>query len=409
MKIFLKLICLSIIFLFTILLLTGCHSYQGIEGLAYVVALGIDKGEENEIKLSLQIAVLSQQSGSSSSSQSTESTIISVDCSTIDSGIALINSYISKKVNLSHCKAIIISEELAVDGISNYIFSLANNVEIRPDCNVIISRCNASDFLKNSKPVLESISARYYELILNSSEYTAYIDNIYLSDFYSNILNTTTEASAILGGLNSKDTTKKPTTKTDLLNGNYKADEVPLEASNKIANLGLAVFSGDRLVGELNNMETLCHMIITNNLETATITIPNPIDLETNLSLNISLSKPTKNTIKLVNGFPYITCKIYISSNIYTLDSSLDLSDKETLIEIETALNSYLEKSIAEYLYKTSKELKSDIAGFGENLLSSYATWEEWVESDWLNNYSNSFFDITVSSNIKNGYLFTKI
>jgi len=409
MKKHLKNILLLIFLVLSIFLLTGCHSYQGIEGLAYVVALGIDKGVSNAIKLSIQIAVLNQPSGSSSSSQSTESTVISVDCSTIDSGIALINSYISKKVNISHCKAIIISEELATDGISDHIFTLANNIEVRPDCNIIISRCSASDFLENSRPVLESISARYYELILNSSEYTAYIDNIYLSDFYSNILNTTTEATAILGGLNSNGTKKEASSSIDLLNGNYKADEVPLEATNKIANLGLAVFSGDRLVGELNNMETLCHMIITNNLETATITIPNPVDLENNISLNISLSKPTKNTVKLVNGFPYISSQIYISSNMYSLDSTLDLSDNDTLIEIQNTFNDYLEKAIAQYLYKTSKELKADIVGFGEQLLSSYITWDDWIQSDWLNNYSNSFFEVNVESNVKSGYLFTKI
>lgn len=129
------------------------------------------------------------------SSQSQDSTISTVECGSIDSGISLINSYISKKVNLSHCKAIIISEELAYDGISEYVYTLVNNIEIRPDCNIIISRCKAEDYLNNSKPTLESVSARYYEFILNSSEYTGYTENISLSDFYSDLLSTTTRSS----------------------------------------------------------------------------------------------------------------------------------------------------------------------------------------------------------------------
>jgi len=133
------------------------------------------------------------------SSQSQKSTITSVDCNSIDSGIALINSYISKKVNLSHCKAIIISEELAYEGISEYIYTLVNNIQIRPDCNVVISRCNAKDYLDNSTPTLESVSARYYEFTLNSSEYTGFTENIKLFNFYSDLLSTTTQAHAILG------------------------------------------------------------------------------------------------------------------------------------------------------------------------------------------------------------------
>ena len=183
------------------------------------------------------------------SSQSQTSTITTVDCASIDSGISLINSYISKKVNLSHCKAIIISEELAYDGLSEYVYTLANNIEIRPDCNIIISRCNAEDYLNNSTPTLESVSARYYEFIFNSSEYTGYTENISLSDFYFDLLSTTTEAHAILGGINDKSTHK---TNTNLTladrEASYKADETPIQAKTGIENMGIAVFNGDKLV-----------------------------------------------------------------------------------------------------------------------------------------------------------------
>ena len=194
-----KIISIILIVLFCMFFLTGCYSAQGIETLAYAVAIGIDKGEHDNIKLSLQFALLSNNSGESSgSSQSQQSTVTTVDSSSIDSGIALINSYISKKINLSHCKAIIISEELANEGISKYIYTLVNNIQIRPDCNVIISRCNAKDYLDHSTPTLESVSARYYEFTLNSSEYTGYTENIKLFDFYTDLLSTTTEAHAIL-------------------------------------------------------------------------------------------------------------------------------------------------------------------------------------------------------------------
>ena len=46
--------------------LTGCYSAKGIESLAYAVAIGIDKGEYDTIRLSLQFALLSENSGESS-------------------------------------------------------------------------------------------------------------------------------------------------------------------------------------------------------------------------------------------------------------------------------------------------------------------------------------------------------
>lgn len=190
---------LILILLCSLFCLSGCYDYRGIESLAYVVALGIDKVDNNSIRLTLQFAVPSSSDSSSSSSQAKDSTIIDVECSTIDSGISLVNSYISKKVNLSHCKAVVISEELAYEGVADYIYTLVNNIEFRPDCYVIISRCDAYYFLKNSTPTLESVPARYYELIANSSYSTGFTESIYLSDFYRNILSVTAQPVAILG------------------------------------------------------------------------------------------------------------------------------------------------------------------------------------------------------------------
>lgn len=191
----------------------------------------------------MQVAKLSKDNSgdiSSGGSASESSTVLSVDCSNIDSGISLINSYISKKINLSHCKAIIISEDLAHSGVSDVIFTLVNNVELRPDCNVIISRCNAVDFLENSSPVFESDPANYYELILNSSEYSGYVQDLFLYDFYESILSTTSQACAILGGINTPSTHKQGASTS--LDGNYKADQTPIKSQNNVENMGTAVF-----------------------------------------------------------------------------------------------------------------------------------------------------------------------
>lgn len=396
-----------IILIICLITLSGCYDADSVETLSYAVAIGIDKEEENAIKLTIQFAVPKASDSSSGSSQASSSTIIDITCTTIDEGISLINSYISKKVNLSHCKAIVFSEELAYEGLSDYILNLMNNVQIRPDCNIIISRCDAYDFLSNSIPTLESVPARYYELILNSSEYTGYTDTIYLTDFYERLLNTRCEPIAILGGVNTKETQNRALD-IDALSNGYKADETPIETQNHIENMGLAVFSGDSLVGELNSIETLCHMIVSNKLKNATITIPNPINRDTNISVYISLKKPTKNKVKIINDYPYITSKVWITGYVLNVDDSLDLTNKKSVDAINTAVSSYLNYNIASYLYKTSKDFHADIDDFGVEIISNYLTNDDWKKSDWLNNYKNSFFDVDVECNIISSNLFNK-
>lgn len=85
-----------------------------------------------------------------------------------------------------------------VNGISNIIYTLINNVEVRPDCNVIISRASAYDFLSDSKSEIESITAKYYEIVATSSRNTGYTYDITISDVFNRLSDTFGEPSAIL-------------------------------------------------------------------------------------------------------------------------------------------------------------------------------------------------------------------
>lgn len=149
-------------------------------------------------------------------------------------------------------------------------------------------------------------------------------------------------------------------------------------------------------------------MIVSNKLDSATITIPNPYNYNNSISIYISLSKRTKNSVKIINDYPYISCDVFVEGYVLTLDDTIDLSDSETVQVINDRVNSYLERLITDYLYKTSKDFKSDIDNFGSHVLSNYLTWDKWKNSDWLNNYTNSFFSVNVNSNIVSGYLFNK-
>ena len=109
-----KIISLIIILTIIPFTLTGCADIEGVENLAYVTAIGFDISENDLITLTFQFAKLisTEQSGSS---QPQNSEIVTIDCASFDSGLAIVNSYISKKVSLSHCKIIVFSEAFAAN------------------------------------------------------------------------------------------------------------------------------------------------------------------------------------------------------------------------------------------------------------------------------------------------------
>ena len=96
--------------LLIIFLLTGyVSSEENLENYYYVMAIGVDKGTDTKINLNIQIASNSSgnQDSDGGSSQSNSSNIYSIPCNSIDSGISILNNYLSKKINVSHCSAII--------------------------------------------------------------------------------------------------------------------------------------------------------------------------------------------------------------------------------------------------------------------------------------------------------------
>ena len=401
-----KILIIIYILITNLTLLSGCYDSRGIEDLAYVTALGIDIDDNNILSLTFQISIpeTSSESGSSQSSKTENTT---VQCTSIDSGISLVNSYISKQLNLSHCKALVFSEKIASIGLNPYIDTLSNNVEIRPDCNVIITRCTAKDFIENATPSIETLTARYYEVALKSSEYTGYTTPTDFATFVNDIKNSFIQSSAILGGINTGNNIINQNTYVGI-DASYKANQSPIDDINNVETFGTAVFHNDKLVGELSGFETLCFLLITDKLDTCSISVPSPFESNNEIDLSVRKSKNAKITVELINGSPYITVELYLDAHGLTLNDTIDYTSVNDIKLLENSANQYIKTEVTNFLYKTSLEFNSDIVGFGKYTLPKYLTWKDWEDSNWNENYKNSFFNVSVNTSILSGSEFDK-
>lgn len=342
-------------------------------------------------------------SSSSGSSQSTGTTITSVKCASINSGISLINSHISKKVNLSHCQEIILSEKLAYLGVSEYLDTFANSIELRTDCSIVISKCTAKDYLTNVKPSLETLTARYYESSLNSNEYTGYTVKVNLSEFYSSLKDSYSQSYAILGGINTVSSIN-----TAEINADYTAGEHPVEDTDVIETLGIAVFNGDKLVGELTGLDSICHLMVNNELEKCTLSIPSPFENGKYLDISITSDKKTKCSVNKIHSSPLINVNVYLIGYGLSLDENTSYNSKESLKLVEDYAEKYIKTKIENYLYTTAKDYNSDICGFGRYAVKDYLTLDEWYKSNWLEHYKDVFFNVNVDLTMKSGNMFAK-
>lgn len=378
---FIKKIIFILLMILILFSLTGCYNTTGIDRQYFIVSFGIDLIENNLIKLSLQIPSSSSSGAKSSdSAQASSYQLYSVEGETIDECLSILNNYLNKKINLSHCSALILSEEVAKKGIEPYINTLTNNTELRHSCEIIISSSSALEVLEKVSNSGEVFSARLFDYLSSSSQYTGYTIQSSFGDFFQALDNDYYNPSCIYVSVD------KDTVQTN----------------------GIAIFNKANMIGHIDVSNSISHLIVTNDLDTCTITIDNPFENNEKLDLDVSLYKDTDIKIDIINGSPFISLTIYPEGTIRSSGSIFNYIDNNNIKSVEHATSAYLEKILKDYLYTITKKYNSDIVGFKGIYQSNFLTKEEFDKVHWDEIFQDSYFNINLKTKINSSNLFNK-
>lgn len=418
---------------------------HSLTNLAYVLALGIDVGEKAKLKITAQFSKATAfDSGGGSSDSSSQIVMVSGEADSIFSGINLLNSYIGKELNLAHCNVVVFSEELAKNGIGTQIYSLINNEEIRPSTNILVSKCSAYDYLNNVRPNIEKLTIQYFDTFSITSRLTGYISNLTIGEFYNNLSSEIKAGTAILGGLNatartessegtsgsssnedsssqsssssgsnSQNSNSSPNSTNEPSNAitnpeDLTAGSSSVEGERGTENIGLAVFNGDKLCGELTATEAISHLLIKNKVDSCIVSINNPYNNSSKVELQLYPTKKSKISVAINDDVPHISIELKIDADILTLDENIDYGQENVLETFSNATTEYLEKEIYDYLNKVSKEYSTDIDNFGNKALAYFATSSEWKDFNWSEKFKNAEFDVNVDVTVISSLLITK-
>lgn len=405
-----KKIFVIILILVFIAAFSASYSSLNIDNLAFVVALGIDTSDTKSIKVTFQFV----NPPSSTEGASGDSKIIldTVDATSITNAINTMNAYLAKKLDLSHCKTIVFSEEIAKNGLSEYIYSLMNDVQIRPTSNIIISKCTANAYIGQSAPSLETLVSKYYDTFPNSSKYTGYMPNATIGDFFNALVCNYCQPYAILGGTlsDNNDVSDNDISNLDENSGDseIKSGSSTISGTRNSENIGTAVFKHDKLVGELNAIETICLLSLTNKVNSFLISIQNPEDETSLIDIYLTPDGKTKIDAQIVNSSPYIKVDANFTARIHSMNENSKYLDSNILNSISDKCSNYLESAISQFLYKTSLTYKSDITGIGKHVLYNFKTDQDFENYNWESNYTNSTFEININTNMESGFLLTQ-
>ncbi len=284
------------------------------------------------------------------------------------------------------------------------------------------------------------MTVKYYDTFSIASRFTGYISNITIGDFFNDLSYESCGSTAILGGLNStarkeisqnnsssssssgsdKNSSSSENSISQNTENHLKQENVVTNPNDLTAgtssvsgksgteNIGLAVFNKDKFCGELTAIESICHLLITNNLDSCIIAIDNPLSSDKKMELSIMPKKKSKINVDTKDNKIKISLKISLSANILTLEENVNYKDKETLEKISSKTEDYLKKEFEKYLNKISKEYNSDIDHFCTKALGHFSTNSEWEEFNWEEKFKNAEFNVDIDIDEISSLLLTK-
>lgn len=433
---FCAIVILVLVFLYAF---SASYTSDSVDNISYVIALAVDESE-GEKNLQVTFEFMDTSTFSKEGSSETKSAIIdTVNASSINSAINILNAYIGKQINLSHCKVVVFSDRIAKKGINAEVSELMNNIQVRPSTNIIICKGNALEYIQKSTSQLEKILTKYYDIFPNSSEYTGYTSNIMIGEFYNYLTTKECGNLAILGGLNptispsnssgnpsngnsnensSSNSSNNSSTSSSRSSSDNKSKEKPDNSSSLsemisgnapilgergTENIGLAVIKDGIYIGDLSALDTLCHTLINGEVNSFLLTINNTEIYEHYLDIELFENMSPKIKVDIEDDNPKINIEIKLIGRISGIKDGINYSDEPNSLDLDRiskVAEQTIQKHIENYLNKTTTKFKCDIDYFYNHAKRKFFNIQDWKNYDWSSKYQNSIFNVNVKAKV---------
>lgn len=381
-----KKIILLLLLIISFILLTGCWNRREINTLAIASAVGIDKSATG-YTVSAQLINSGEIAAEKTSTRSVVTTY-KTEAETMFEAFRKLTLDVPRKIYFAHLKLIIFGEDLAKEGIIKTLDFFIRDHEMRLSINVMIAKnTTAEELLKVLTPV-EKIPANKVFLALEMSQKVwASTFNVQLGDLVSGILSD--GKNPVLTGVIIKGDPKQG---ADIKN----IEKIKPPAILEISTLG--VLKDDKLVGWLNEKESIGYNFIIGELKSTVVTVACPKGGK--LGIEIIRTK-VKTSAKVIDNKPKINIELLVEGNINDVECKIDLSKPDNITLIDKKLSEEIKKVMEETI-KTTQEYKSDILGFGEEIhRTDYKVWNK-LKTSWDKNYEDLQVEIKVIAKIRN-------
>lgn len=332
--------------LFTLLICSGCYNYKELNTLAITSAIGIDKSEDG-YKVTAQV-VNTQKSGTDNNSSSDPKVIIYEHTSeTIQEALRYIILECPKRLYPNHLQILLIDEEVAKDGITNILDLFFRKSEIQKSFYVLIAKDNsANEILKTLTPLDAIVSSNIQKSLETDSTFLGITELVTFDSLMDSYLNPNKEIS--LPSITLKGNTK----------GSDKIENIEQsDSSTKVVLSNMAVFKDDKMLGYLNQKQSIALSFIKNKINSTLVSYKcdgGYVVVETTKS-KTSVEIDNEGTFKIsVKG----------DATINEVSCDIDLESDKEIEKMNKKVNNEVKKNIEDTIEFVKDNYNSDIFNF---------------------------------------------
>lgn len=416
----------KIAIIITILIsMIGLENSVNTNNLCFANIIGLDKSENNPSNLLVTFQIITPKMESSNSVSTDKTLVTSIDENSIDIAVSTLQDYISSNIEFSNSNAIIISEDLAKDGVQRYISTISSNLEFNNNMYILICEGKAQDFIETLDKNDSINPTSYFDILKNAEEKSSSVKFVNLTEF-SNLLftsNATPYAPICKINTENKENSNENQDNKDTKDENEQKSEssASKKDSNTVDNTssnnqdlikqksdinieigGTAIFKDEKLVGKISSDETAFHIMLTSILKSYTTTLDvsesedNAINNQTSSS-NVNITQTGKAKIKVdTNGNrPRIDVKIPL--NIVVLDTpagEYDYLNSNYISSVKKKVTEVLDKKMENYINKIQKEYNTDLAEFYKYSRKNFLTAKEYNEYNFKEKFKDAKIDV---------------
>lgn len=397
--------------LFIAVSLTGCYDAVEIDDSVYALLLGIDKGENNKVRVTIQYPTYktggdSQGGGNGMNSENAVpgSNVHTIEASSILEGLDMYGMAISRRVSLMHTKTLVFSEDMAKEGISQYLAPLARFREVRGVMNVMVTKGSAEKFILQNKSNIGESIAKAMELVMVQADNTSFFPRVTFYEFYKGITSSFEQGFIAYAGINEfKNLSDKPLQgKSPLkVDEGYEPGELPRSGVAKREFVGTAVFNGDKMAGTLDSDETRYFLMITGKFKRGIFDLRDKKSPEEVIPLDIRPSREPVIKGRFVKGKPVIDVSLQMEADIGAIQSRINYEGYKNIVKLNQQAERHMKEQIEKVIKKVQKEYKADIFSFGHKIAGYFPTIQEWEKYNWLSHFEEAKINVSVKMNIR--------